>query len=345
MKKRVMNIRPQEVTTDGERSVQYKGSDGRMHDFSAKLPQDAAIPVVQRTVIAAGEEITLAQAHAIEGFDFNKVSALNFTGGYDPMTAIFVNYDPELTERMLEMEVSGGASQIKYKIVDDLYVAYSGTGMNRMFEDTSTGYTLNKSRLKTMLLKIAQQTGKLEIGLKPVSITAGTPLESVYEDVVLLTLAEDILASEEFFMPKASGGLVKLATVSEEEDDGQSAEESFPYSIQNNPNAFELITGPVIGGGTQTYKARRCDGSDSEITASELYQRLLRDPYTVVIYNDTRPGSSGICTAILHIAQHDESTMCVRLNGELVGNTKATYKVYVYATPDEGRITISKTTS
>ena len=26
MKKRVMNIRPQEVTTNGERSVQYKGS-------------------------------------------------------------------------------------------------------------------------------------------------------------------------------------------------------------------------------------------------------------------------------------------------------------------------------
>ena len=26
MKKKVMNIRPQEITTNGERSVQYKGS-------------------------------------------------------------------------------------------------------------------------------------------------------------------------------------------------------------------------------------------------------------------------------------------------------------------------------
>ena len=35
MKKKVMNIRPQEVVTDGERSVQYKGSDGKQHPISA----------------------------------------------------------------------------------------------------------------------------------------------------------------------------------------------------------------------------------------------------------------------------------------------------------------------
>ena len=35
MKKKVMNIRPQEVTVGGERSVQYKGSDGKMHDIAA----------------------------------------------------------------------------------------------------------------------------------------------------------------------------------------------------------------------------------------------------------------------------------------------------------------------
>lgn len=34
MKKKVMNIRPQEVVTDGERSVQYKGSDGQFHDVA-----------------------------------------------------------------------------------------------------------------------------------------------------------------------------------------------------------------------------------------------------------------------------------------------------------------------
>ena len=35
MKKKVMNIRPQEFTDGGERSVRYKGSDGKMHDISA----------------------------------------------------------------------------------------------------------------------------------------------------------------------------------------------------------------------------------------------------------------------------------------------------------------------
>ena len=29
-----MNIRPQEVTENGERSVQYKGSDGKMHGIA-----------------------------------------------------------------------------------------------------------------------------------------------------------------------------------------------------------------------------------------------------------------------------------------------------------------------
>ena len=35
MKQKVMNIRPQEITENGERSVQYKGSDGKMHGISA----------------------------------------------------------------------------------------------------------------------------------------------------------------------------------------------------------------------------------------------------------------------------------------------------------------------
>ena len=35
MKQKVMNIRPQEITENGERSVRYKGSDGKMHGFSA----------------------------------------------------------------------------------------------------------------------------------------------------------------------------------------------------------------------------------------------------------------------------------------------------------------------
>ena len=35
MKKRVLNIKPQEVTENGERSIQYKGSDGKMHNVAS----------------------------------------------------------------------------------------------------------------------------------------------------------------------------------------------------------------------------------------------------------------------------------------------------------------------
>ncbi len=40
MKKKVMNIRPQEVTENGERSVRYKGSDGKMHEVTPEMPGD-----------------------------------------------------------------------------------------------------------------------------------------------------------------------------------------------------------------------------------------------------------------------------------------------------------------
>ena len=35
MKHKVMNIRPQEVTENGERTVRYKGSDGKFHNIAA----------------------------------------------------------------------------------------------------------------------------------------------------------------------------------------------------------------------------------------------------------------------------------------------------------------------
>ena len=35
MKKKILNIRPQEVVADGQRSVRYKGSDGKFHDVAS----------------------------------------------------------------------------------------------------------------------------------------------------------------------------------------------------------------------------------------------------------------------------------------------------------------------
>ena len=40
MKKRVLNIKPQEVTTDGRTSVRYKGSDGKMHSLASSMNEN-----------------------------------------------------------------------------------------------------------------------------------------------------------------------------------------------------------------------------------------------------------------------------------------------------------------
>ena len=42
MKKRVLNIKPQEVTTDGRTSVRYKGSDGKMHSLASSANENGA---------------------------------------------------------------------------------------------------------------------------------------------------------------------------------------------------------------------------------------------------------------------------------------------------------------
>ena len=48
MKKKVMNIRPQEVTENGERSVRYKGSDGKFHDVAPDGGGTAQEPLIIR---------------------------------------------------------------------------------------------------------------------------------------------------------------------------------------------------------------------------------------------------------------------------------------------------------
>ena len=42
MKKKIMNIKPQEVTTDGRTSVRYKGSDGKMHSLASSMNENGA---------------------------------------------------------------------------------------------------------------------------------------------------------------------------------------------------------------------------------------------------------------------------------------------------------------
>lgn len=202
MKKKVMNIRPQEFTDGGERSVRYKGSDGKMH---AMLPQDAAIPVTQRTVIEAGTEITLAQAHAINSFDFNKCSAISFNSGFSIYAEISVNREDDGTN-YLYLHYPG---QAKFYIKSDgsVYEPFSDT--NTADEQSGFQYPYDdaKSALAEALLAIAKQTGKLVI-FHPDQYNEFVP--GYYEDAIVLTLAEEIVTGEEFFIEKSSGEHVKI---------------------------------------------------------------------------------------------------------------------------------------
>ena len=56
-KKRIINIKPQEVTVDGERSVQYKGSDGKMHDIAAGNGEPDGSSTAQEPLILEGDYI------------------------------------------------------------------------------------------------------------------------------------------------------------------------------------------------------------------------------------------------------------------------------------------------
>ena len=49
MKHKVMNIRPQEVTENGERSVRYKGSDGKLHNIATVSASAIDNGVILRT--------------------------------------------------------------------------------------------------------------------------------------------------------------------------------------------------------------------------------------------------------------------------------------------------------
>ena len=202
MKKKVMNIRPQEFTDGGERSVRYKGSDGKMH---AMLPQNAAVPVAERTVIEAGTEITLAQAHEIEDFDFNKCSSLGFTKEFSVYEEISVNREEDGTN-YLYLHYPGHEN-IYIKTDGSIYEPFSDTNEAELKSDFQYPYDDAKSFLAETLLAIAKQTGKLVIFHQNQSHEM---VPGYYENAIVLTMAEDIVTGEEFFITKSSGEHMKI---------------------------------------------------------------------------------------------------------------------------------------
>ena len=197
-----MNIRPQEFTDGGERSVRYKGSDGKMH---AMLPQNAAVPVAERTVIEAGTEITLAQAHEIEDFDFNKCSSLGFTKEFSVYEEISVNREEDGTN-YLYLHYPGHEN-IYIKTDGSVSEPFSDTNEAELKSDFQYPYDDAKSFLAETLLAIAKQTGKLVIFHQNQSHEM---VPGYYENAIVLTMAEDIVTGEEFFITKSSGEHMKI---------------------------------------------------------------------------------------------------------------------------------------
>ena len=174
------------------------------------LPKDAAVPVVHRSIIERGSEITLAQAHAIEGFDFDNCASLRFNEGFSPYASFLVNLefsDNADSARFLEYSYPGNARVRFYK--DGNYYPFQTSSQVPAIHDFPNDHQGAKEMLEQVLLEIAQQTGKLE--LYNLQGPSGEQfLVPYYEDAIILTIKNDILLSEEFFMESFTGDLLKL---------------------------------------------------------------------------------------------------------------------------------------
>ena len=174
------------------------------------LPKDAAVPVVHRSIIERGSEITLAQAHAIEGFDFDNCASLRFNEGFSPYASFLVNLessDNADSARFLEYSYPGNARVRFYK--DGNYYPFQTSSEVPAIHNFPNDHQGAKEMLEQVLLEIAQQTGKLE--LYNLQGPSGEQfLVPYYEDAIILTIKNDILLSEEFFMESFTGDLLKL---------------------------------------------------------------------------------------------------------------------------------------
>lgn len=63
MKKRVLNIKPQEVTTDGRTSVRYKGSDGKMHSLASSANENGAGEPIAASPATVQEPLIIEFTH------------------------------------------------------------------------------------------------------------------------------------------------------------------------------------------------------------------------------------------------------------------------------------------
>lgn len=89
MKKKVMNIRPQEVTENGERSVRYKGSDGKQHPIGAAAGDQ---PLIIQATLNQGNMSLASEAtyeEISQAIDNRRIIIVEIIGmGYSPVVVM-----------------------------------------------------------------------------------------------------------------------------------------------------------------------------------------------------------------------------------------------------------------
>ena len=89
MKKKVMNIRPQEVTENGERSVRYKGSDGKQHPIGATAGDQ---PLIIQATLNQGNMSLASEAtyeEISQAIDNRRIIIVEIIGmGYSPVVVM-----------------------------------------------------------------------------------------------------------------------------------------------------------------------------------------------------------------------------------------------------------------
>ena len=88
-KKRIMNIRPQEVTENGERSVRYKGSDGKQHPIGATAGDQ---PLIIQATLNQGNMSLASEAtyeEISQAIDNRRIIIVEIIGmGYSPVVVM-----------------------------------------------------------------------------------------------------------------------------------------------------------------------------------------------------------------------------------------------------------------
>ena len=77
MKKRVLNIKPQEVTTDGRTSVRYKGSDGKMHSLASSANENGVGEPVATSPATVQEPLVIDTREQVSVTSDEVIAALN----------------------------------------------------------------------------------------------------------------------------------------------------------------------------------------------------------------------------------------------------------------------------